>query len=652
MTGTAITSKFATWSAPGHSVRIEYSAAVLDEIRQTAVDGYHRVPHGGVETGGILFGTHQGNAVRIQAWRPIACEYAKGPSFLLSEKEEAALTEALHAWRGDAALAGLEPVGWYRAHTRSEIFLSDADLAFFNRFFPEPWQAGLIVRPASFAPTRAGFFFREADGRIRAQSSYHEFTFMPVAMDQAAVDQAAKEAPGIPKAPPSAPLREAAPGGALPEAAPGAALPEAAPGAALPEAAPGAALPEAAPGAALPEAAPGSALPKAARVVVAAPEAPPAIATERHPVLESTPQPPLPSSGAWLKWSAAGLGVLAFAALGFWLLKPSPSLKLAATDMGGQLRIAWDGAARPISRATSGWIEFDDHGVRTQVKLTAADLRSGSVFYARQSGDVAVRLTVEAPGSAPVAETTRFLRPGESGTAPTPAPRLDAGEQPEPPQQAAAGPVRVEAPPLAVQPPAPSARARPAIAFRAPDAVVRQPATDLPAIAPPKIENLPAAPPAGLTSVLGPAPAPPVAPAAPPRPASAAPIATPVASGRIIWTGKLTKNGRLAIERNHASSGAISGALPAVAARVSAYPGDLTNSGITLYTADPRYAQPRTEKAGAENGWNPTTYTWEPKRAAGIKVVEQPGPQNDYKVVLESEIAKLSVVVLEWRATP
>src|ERR1039458_7437954 len=180
MTGTAVAPKFATWSAPGHSFGIEYSGAVLEQIRETAVDGYHRVPHGGVETGGILFGTHQENVVRIMAWRPVACEYAKGPSFLLSEKDEAALAEAIKSWRGDAELARLEPIGWYRAHTRSEVLLSDADLTFFNRFFPQPWQVGLIVRPASFAPTRAGFFFREADRGIRAESSYLEFTLTPV----------------------------------------------------------------------------------------------------------------------------------------------------------------------------------------------------------------------------------------------------------------------------------------------------------------------------------------------------------------------------------------------------------------------------------------------------------------------------------------
>jgi hypothetical protein len=363
--------------------------------------------------------------------------------------------------------------------------------------------------------------------------------------------------------------------------------------------------------------------------------------------LESEPHPPLRSIGAWWKWYAASLSVLAFAALGFWLLKPSyQGLTLSATDMGGQLRIAWDGAARSIGHAKSGSIEIDDHGVRTQVNLTPADLRSGSLFYARQSGDVAVRLTVDVPGSPPVVETTRFLRPGESGTAP--APRLDAAKEPEPQPQPEASQARVEspppqAPPPSLRPPAPVKSARRVIPFRAPDKAPRRSSIDIPSIAPPKIENLPAAPPAGLTSVLGPAPVSPAAPAAPPRPAAT--------SGRIVWTGKLAKNGRLVVERNHASSGAITGVLPEVAARVSAYPGDLTAGGITLFTADPRYSQPLTEKAGAENGWNPTTYTWNPKRASRIKVVEHPGPQNGYKLVLQSDLPKLSVVMLEWRAT-
>jgi proteasome lid subunit RPN8/RPN11 len=587
MTGTVESSKFATWSTPGHDLRIEYSGVVLGEIRETAVEGYHSVPHGGVETGGILFGTHQKTLVCIQAWRPIACEYASGPSFALSEKDEAALADALEAFHGDAELAGMEPVGWYRSHTRSEILLSDADLTFFNRFFAQPWQVCLIVRPGSFTATRAGFFFREADGGIRAQSSYREFTLATGA------GAGAGTAPAAP---------------------------------------------------------------------AAASEDPPVAAAlpfEPHSLPEPKPDQPLRRAGGRRKWYAASLIVLAGAVLGLWLLVFSHrGLTLFATDMGGQLRIVWDRGARAIDHATGGSIVIEDHGVRTQVNLTAADLHSGSIFYARQSGDVAVRLTVYEPGSPPIAETTRFLLPG--GNAPPPAPRQDAAKQPETPRQAeteqarvAPAPSKTPAGPL--PPPAPAASARPVKPFAAPAVGPRHSTTDVASIALPSIENMPTAPPPGFTAVLGAAPHPAAAPA---RPAAAAPAAAiptvtipAVARGRLIWTGKLAKNGRLVVERNHASPGAISGALPAVAMRVSAYPGDLTASGLTVFTADPRYSPPLTEKAGAENGWNPTIYTWEPKRAAGVRVLQQPSPQNGYKLVLESEIPKLSVVVLEWRAT-
>ncbi len=576
MTGIATVPNPAAWSAPGHSFRIEYSAAVLEQIREIAVDGYHRVPHGGVETGGVLYGTHEENLVRITAWRPIVCQYAKGPSFLLSEEEEAALAEALKDWRADAELTRLEPVGWYRAHTRSEVLLSDGDLTFFNRFFPEPWQVGLIVRPASFAPTRAGFFFREADGSIHAQSSYFEFTLAVWTGVEAAPAAEAPEAPGT----------------------------------------------------------------------VDASEPPPVAPSEPPPMLESEPHAPHRGIGApWTqwKWYAAIPIVLAAVALAFWLLTPShPSLTLSATDVRGHLRIAWNGAARPMGHAKSGSIEIDDHGVRTHLNLTPADLRSGNLFYERQSGDVAVRLTVDVPGSPPIVETTRFLGPT------TAALRVETAKGTV--QAPIATPLQTQHP-EAVPPALPAATplkpARRVIAFQLPHQAPRQSSTDMPSIAPPTIENLPSAPPPALTSVLGTPSRVPAAPAPPSHPA----MTKTAASGRLIWTGRLGKNGRLVIERNHASSGAISGVLPTVAARVSAYPGDLTADGITLFTADLRYSKPITEQARAENGWNYTTYTWDPKRAGGIKVLEQPGPQNGYKLVLESDIPKLSVLMLEWRAT-
>jgi hypothetical protein len=75
-----------------------------------------------------------------------------------------------------------QPVGWYHSHTRSEIFLSETDQDIHQRFFPEPWQVALVLKPHTFEPTRGGFFFREADGSIRGAASYREFILDPLPM--------------------------------------------------------------------------------------------------------------------------------------------------------------------------------------------------------------------------------------------------------------------------------------------------------------------------------------------------------------------------------------------------------------------------------------------------------------------------------------
>jgi proteasome lid subunit RPN8/RPN11 len=156
---------------------VEWSAAVLEEIRQAAVDAFFSLPHGGVEIGGVLFGRREGGGVRILAHRALACEHALGPSFTLSENDQARLRELLR----DPEAPGLEPVGWYHSHTRSEMVLSDRDLEIHDRWFPHPWQVALVVRPHALKPARAGLFVRAADGSMRAESSGGEFVLQPPA---------------------------------------------------------------------------------------------------------------------------------------------------------------------------------------------------------------------------------------------------------------------------------------------------------------------------------------------------------------------------------------------------------------------------------------------------------------------------------------
>jgi proteasome lid subunit RPN8/RPN11 len=159
------------WSIPQCPFLIEYSRKALDDIRLAVVDAFFSLPRGGAEIGGILLGRFEAQRLRILDYAPLECEHAFGPAFTLSPTDQTRLGEMLR----QTYPGGLRPVGWYHSHTRSEISLCEADLDIHNRYFPEAWQVALVLRPSTLQPTQAGFFFREPDGSLRAQSSYQEF---------------------------------------------------------------------------------------------------------------------------------------------------------------------------------------------------------------------------------------------------------------------------------------------------------------------------------------------------------------------------------------------------------------------------------------------------------------------------------------------
>ncbi|HSU61362.1 MAG TPA: hypothetical protein VLI55_18785, partial [Bryobacteraceae bacterium] len=90
-TSTTPDADYAFWTIPGTAFTVTYSLAAFHEIEFVVNEGYRRIPHGGVETGGLLFGRLDENGVRVESFRPIECEHASGPSFNLSEKDVTAL---------------------------------------------------------------------------------------------------------------------------------------------------------------------------------------------------------------------------------------------------------------------------------------------------------------------------------------------------------------------------------------------------------------------------------------------------------------------------------------------------------------------------------------------------------------------------------
>lgn len=111
----------ATWSDPGYALTFAYPPALFYEIEFMANEGYRRIPHGGIEHGGVLYGRVQGDTIRIEAFRAIDCEHAFGPSFVLSASDIEKLRAQLRHGPEDPELSGLTALGWFISHSRSKL---------------------------------------------------------------------------------------------------------------------------------------------------------------------------------------------------------------------------------------------------------------------------------------------------------------------------------------------------------------------------------------------------------------------------------------------------------------------------------------------------------------------------------------------------
>jgi hypothetical protein len=129
---------------------IEYREDLLDEIRAA-----------GEGVSGVLFGTRADDSVRVIAWRQTS----------FSAKDPRDLVKLVLAAKQDPTLQSLQPVGWFVSRANGGISLGAPDLEIFDGFFSEPWQVALVLNGE-----RAGFFAREAGGKLRSESSYREFT--------------------------------------------------------------------------------------------------------------------------------------------------------------------------------------------------------------------------------------------------------------------------------------------------------------------------------------------------------------------------------------------------------------------------------------------------------------------------------------------
>ncbi len=167
---TPVEPQFEALSPPSCPFTIEYDPAVLRDINLEVQQSFRALPRGGIEAGGLLIGTADDIRLCIRHHEPIACEHAFGPSFQLSERDRARLAEQLAAQVSDSN-PEWQVLGWYHSHTRSALLFTPEDAELHDRYFEEPHQVALVLRPHLDRGTEWAIFYRQPGSGILASAS-------------------------------------------------------------------------------------------------------------------------------------------------------------------------------------------------------------------------------------------------------------------------------------------------------------------------------------------------------------------------------------------------------------------------------------------------------------------------------------------------
>jgi hypothetical protein len=424
----------------------------MEEIRAFACDELLQLSHGGDEVAGVLFGTRRDDLIRILTWRPIACEHTRGEGVHLSYTDRMNLAVQLEVARQTPDLKDLRPVGWFVSHSQGSVALWPSDLEIYNAFFPEASQVTLVIRPAGSGRAQAGFFAREAEGKLQSDSSYQCFDVEPLRLGANPTLEPAQPAPTVEIKQP-VPAAEAA-GQHAPPPTPHAPAEADAP--VVADAPTETQSPRKATERESPEPAPVPASPVApplvdSRVLPASGFESPSLPSRSFlsPGLESRSlESPsfevderVPTHERWL-WAIPillALGIAAFLLYQRRVPSPNTALGLRALAEAQTVQLAWDGNSRVVRDSDRGEMEIKDGGKSSQVSLTSDQLQAGKMSYLPQSSDVSFAMTVYPANGEPIHDSTRLIAPAFS------APR-------QPPQLLPASPPPASPPPASPLP--------------------------------------------------------------------------------------------------------------------------------------------------------------------------------------------------------
>ncbi|HTB10145.1 MAG TPA: hypothetical protein VK752_01165 [Bryobacteraceae bacterium] len=332
------------WELPGKPIVVHLNLDVVDRLSAEIMRGFGLVPKRGAEVGGVLLGTIEQGAqtvVRVEDFEAVACDYKRGPSYLLTADDGAAFDDACMRWLPDSEHPA-HAVGYFRSHTRENMSLGPEDIDLMENYFPSPSHISLLVKPFATKVSVASFFFRE-DGLFQSAPPL-EFPFRRREL-------AGEEAP---------PRRS------------------------------------------MLERAPRRREPRAAEQIVAAPAEE---MTATPPEYPYTPPPKAKGRAGWVWIPLSFVFLLLGVVLGFQAAltmgsraassgAAEYSLGLTVTREGANLSVKWDRDAPAVKAAQRGLLEIEDGGFTKPVDLDPAQLSNGSILFTNSTGTVRFRLIV------------------------------------------------------------------------------------------------------------------------------------------------------------------------------------------------------------------------------------------------------------------
>jgi len=184
------------WEVPEKPVSVHLHYDVIDRMSPEIMRGLGALKRRGAEVGGLLLGKLEPGTpqnVVVEDFEPIPSEYLTGPSYSLSPNDLVAFEAAIARRRTD----GKSVVGFYRSHTRDGLFLADSDVVLANRYFRDPSNVILLIRPFATRTGIGGFFIWE-NGEINRESSYQQFPFSRIELGGGELRSAKMQRPAPP----------------------------------------------------------------------------------------------------------------------------------------------------------------------------------------------------------------------------------------------------------------------------------------------------------------------------------------------------------------------------------------------------------------------------------------------------------------------